>query len=59
MTDLDGQARTGQVDDVGAERIRRARLAVADHSTDPADCLLLLDILGLLPEPPDPSGEPS
>ena len=53
MTDLDGQARTGQAVS-GAERVHRARLQVAAHSTGPAECEAFLDMLGLLPGQPEP-----
>lgn len=59
MSDLNAQAGGSVPLGVGDPRIRRAQLAVADHSTDAADCLLLLDILGLLPEPPESMEEQS
>lgn len=45
--------------DLGEAKLERARRAVARHAIDAVDCERLLDILGLLPAPPDPSGEPS
>jgi hypothetical protein len=50
VSDLDGTTRRAPA---ATADVDRARLAVAHHSTGPADCRLLLDMLGLLPEPPD------
>jgi hypothetical protein len=50
VSDLDGTTRRAPA---AVADVDRARLAVAHHSTGLADCRLLLDMLGLLPEPPD------
>jgi hypothetical protein len=55
VSDLNAHA--GGLASLGEDGLERARRAVARHATDAVDCELLLDILGLLPAPPDPPKE--